>query len=145
MSSMTVTPDRRTEVAELLAGLPPWAAARADVAAVALVGSWAHRAERMASDVDIMVLTSAPQTYVDTNDWLHGLGAAEPVRTQEWGPVTERRVRRASGLEVEFGFATTAWAATDPVDAGTRRVATDGMRPLWDPNGVLADLLQSLV
>lgn len=145
MSSMSITADRRSEVEQLLADLPPWAAARVDIVAVGLVGSWARGAQHMASDVDIVVLTSDPQRYIDTDDWLNGLdglGAAETVRTQEWGPVTERRLRKPSGLEVEFGFTAAAWAATGPVDAGTRRVATDGMRPLWDPDGVLADLLQ---
>jgi hypothetical protein len=44
------------------------------------------------------------------------------------------------GLEVEVGLTEPAWAATDPVDPGTRRVVTDGMRILRDPDGRLAAL-----
>jgi hypothetical protein len=44
------------------------------------------------------------------------------------------------GLEVEVGIAEPVWAATDPVDPGTRRVVTDGLRILHDPDGRLAAL-----
>jgi hypothetical protein len=32
------------------------------------------------------------------------------------------------------------WASTEPVDAGTRKVVTDGMRILYDPDGRLSAL-----
>jgi hypothetical protein len=38
------------------------------------------------------------------------------------------------------GIAEPAWAATNPVDPGTRRVVTDGLRILHDPDGRLAAL-----
>lgn len=37
-----------------------------------------------------------------------------------------------------------SWAATDPVDDGTRRVITDGHRVLYDPHGALAALAGKL-
>ena len=57
--------------------------------------------------------------------------------------MTERRFALPSGLEVEFGVAPPSWAATDPVDEGTRRVVTDGALVLYDPKGILARLLDA--
>ena len=56
------------------------------------------------------------------------------------GPLTERRLLLKGGLEVEVGIAEPSWAATDPVDPGTRRVVTDGLRILHDPDRRLAPL-----
>ncbi|MFJ9286661.1 hypothetical protein ACIRPE_28475, partial [Kitasatospora aureofaciens] len=57
------------------------------------------------------------------------------------GIASERRHSTDSGLEVEVGIGSPAWAKTDPVDPGTRRVVTDGARVLHDPAGILAGLL----
>lgn len=62
------------------------------------------------------------------------------MRTLEWGVLTERRFALPSGLEVELGIASPAWAAIDPVDTGTRRVVSDGVRILHDPDGLLETL-----
>jgi hypothetical protein len=57
--------------------------------------------------------------------------------------MTERRFTLLSGLEVEVGTALPSWAATEPVDAGTSRVVTDGMSVLYDPQGLLARLIDA--
>ncbi|WP_460661923.1 hypothetical protein [Kribbella swartbergensis] len=95
----------------------------------------------MTSDVDLIVLTDEPEKYCGSDDWLAAFGAVDVVRRQQWGPyVTEVRLVRRSGLEIEVDVTARAWANTDPVDAGTRRVVTDGMRVLHDPQAVLAAL-----
>jgi hypothetical protein len=38
------------------------------------------------------------------------------------------------------GITALAWASTDPVDEGTRRVVTDGLRVLYDPEDIFAGL-----
>lgn len=138
---VSVTAERRAEVDHLLVVASRWAGGNRDIAALGLVGSWARGAERMSSDVDLVVLTASPDAYVRSAGWLGDFGNPPVIRTQGWGVVTERRIRLESGLEVEFGFATPAWAAVDPVDPGTRRVVGDGMRPLHDPGGRLARLI----
>lgn len=129
------------EVHRVLSAIPRWATHRADVRAVGLCGSWARNTQRMSSDVDLVVLTGSPDLYVDADEWLHDFGSPPLVRTQQWGVLTERRVRLSSGLEVEFGFAYPAWAALTPVDAGTRGVVADGLRPLYDPALLLAEVV----
>lgn len=118
-----------------------WAAEREDVAAVALVGSWARGAARANSDLDLIVLTHEPAPYVEGDGWIEDLAAgACLVRTGDWGAIVERRLRLPSGLEVEVGFGRPSWAAAAPVDPGTRRVVRDGLRPLFDPDGLLREL-----
>ena len=107
---------------------------------MALVGSWARGTARADSDVDQIVLTGRRDRYLDADDWTAALGATRLLRTQAWGPLTERRLLLKGGLEVEVGIAEPSWAATDPVDPGTRRVVTDGLRILHDPEGRLAAL-----
>lgn len=103
-----------------------------------VVGSWARGTARMDSDVDIVVLTDQVH-YVRAETWTALLGG-EVVRTADWGPLREIRVRRQSGLVVEIDVAPVSWADTDPVDAGTRRIVGDGHRIVHDPAGVLARL-----
>lgn len=94
--------------------------------------------------MDLVVLTDKPERYVGSDDWLGTFGAVSVVRRQEWGAyLTEVRLQRASGLEVEVGVTATAWAATSPVDPGTRRVITDGVRVLHDPEGLFTTLVRS--
>jgi uncharacterized protein len=55
--------------------------------------------------------------------------------------VPDERIGYSSGWTVdEDTDGSFRWAATDPVDRGTRRVVTDGMRILRDPDGRLAAL-----
>jgi len=137
---------RTLEVDYLVRTIAGWAAKREDVVGVALVGSWARGTPRLDSDVDVVVLTADKSRYVIADDWMKSLFGAEAeiVRTAEWGPLTERRVRLPSGLEVEFGFAPPTWAATDPVDRGTARVVRGGCRPLVDPRSVLRRLIEAV-
>jgi hypothetical protein len=46
------------------------------------------------------------------------------------------------GLEVDVGVGRPSWASIAPVDRGTRRVATDGLIPLYDPAQLLRELLE---
>lgn len=129
---------RRREVARLLVDIGGWAALRPDVEGVALVGSHARGAERMASDVDLAVLTPRFADLAADPDWFPALRpGARLVRTATWGPLVERRYRLRSGLLVEVGLAHPDWAAV-PLDPGTARVLGDGHRILHDPDGLLA-------
>lgn len=122
---------RRRAVNALLVDVERWAAEHDGVKAVALVGSYAHGRERMASDVDLMILAEDPDALADGNWFVHIRPDVRFVRAANWGPVRERRFRLRSGLLVELNFATPSWADL-PHDAGTRRVLEDGHRILYD-------------
>ena len=132
-----------TEIDRLLAQVLSWAAQRSDIRAVALVGSYAREAASKESDIDLVVLTSRPSDYTTREDWVSELGVGDLVQTKDWGAITERRLRRPDGLDIEIGIGEPTWASVDPVDPGTRKVVTDGMRPLYDPDRLLQRLLQA--
>jgi DNA-binding MarR family transcriptional regulator len=138
------SPARQAEVERLLEDVGRWASGRADLRGVALVGSWARDAACADSDVDIVLLADRPGTYIEDDGWLAAFGAKPIVDTEQWGCVTERSVALASGLEVEFGVTSPAWASVDPLDAGTRRVTREGLLVLHDPDGLLAALLDAV-
>jgi len=132
---------RAAEVEQVVQRASQWAARRPDIRALLLVGSWARGAARPESDVDLVVLTTTPDSYAPEGAWTHEVGAIKINRVQQWGPIAERRLVRPSGLEVEMGIGPLSWAQVDPVDAGTHRVITDGCRILHDPDGLIQQLI----
>lgn len=132
---------RHAEVEADIERLTRWVAQRADVRALALVGSWAYGSPSEGSDVDVVLLTDTPAAYTDHEAWIEEVGGTRVVRTRRWGAITERRVALPSGTEVEFDVGLPAWASCTPVDEGTRRVVRDGMRVLHDPDGLLGALI----
>ncbi|HET8741344.1 MAG TPA: nucleotidyltransferase domain-containing protein [Gaiella sp.] len=131
--------EHAAEVDAFLDHVGRWAASRGDVAAVALVGSWARGEAQAGSDVDLVVLTHDPAAYLEHDGWIEQLApGTRLVRAASWGAIDERRLLLPSGLEVEVGVGRPSWADTDPVDPGTRRVVCDGLRPVFDPAGLLA-------
>ena len=137
-----VSGDRLAEVAAIVAGVTAWSANRPDVVGLLLVGSYARNAARADSDIDLVLLTTDQTRYAD-DTWTRELDLGAPIRIRSWGPVTERRFRTVSGIEVEINIGAPEWAGHDPVDPGTRQVVTDGARLLHDPTGALADLLHA--
>lgn len=113
-----------------------WAGDQTDVNAVALVGSHARNAACEGSDVDLLILTADPAKYIQDHSWVTVFGEVREHRVENWGRVTSLRTFYEEGLEVEYGFATPDWASV-PMDAGSVRVVSDGMRILFDPLGIL--------
>ncbi len=135
---------RRRQAAAVIHFVTRWAARQSDVQALALVGSYAYGRPRMASDVDLILLTTHPNLRTSGIDWISGLDpGARLTRTQSWGPVSERRVRLTSGLYVELGVTGPEWAAV-PLDSGTARVLSDGCSVLYDPVAVLRRAIDAL-
>jgi predicted nucleotidyltransferase len=120
-----------------------WAEREENVRAVALVGSWARNAARMDSDLDLVILCGRATDLLRRTDWHSVFGAAEVVSVRDFGAIQERRLRRASGFEIEVGVGSISWAAAPP-DPGTAAVALDALVPLYDPDGHLRRLLDAL-
>ena len=120
-----------------------WASTREDVRAVALVGSYARGAAIAGSDVDLVVVSTAPHVYVEDDEWVESFGQGTLIATRSWGALTERRLRREDGLEIDVGLVDSSWATTEPVDTGTAKVVKDGMRILYDPKGQLQRLVSA--
>lgn len=129
--------DARVAEYETVVGMvAKWAASRADIVAVGVVGSWAKGMQREDSDVDFIVLTPHKATYTADDGWIAvAVGQVVPVvRRAEWGVLTERRLLLPSGLEIDIGFVDPSWADIDPIDPGTAQVVSDGgLLPVHDP------------
>jgi uncharacterized protein len=143
---MGLTPERLRQVDGVLEATRRWAVAQSDMRALALVGSWARNEARMSSDIDLVLLTENVQHYIAGTEWIRAATSQEGsvVRSKAWGPMRERRVELASGLLVEYGFASPSWASVDPLDPGTASVVADGCRVLYDPDGMLAGLVSAV-
>ena len=99
----------------------------------------------MDSDIDVVVLTESDD-FIEREDWIEEVCGEQAllVRTADWGGVTERRVRLATGFEIEFGFGRPAWADVTPVDPGTEQVIADGCEAWYDPSGILQELIRAV-
>jgi RimJ/RimL family protein N-acetyltransferase len=132
------------DVATMLDHVAEWAASRSDIVAVALVGSQARGTARRDSDLDLVLLSRDPELYIQEESWAQEIGGAQLQGSAHRGLLFEQRLTTASGLELDVGLASPRWASTDPLDAGTARVAREGMRIIYDPEQVLARLREAL-
>jgi hypothetical protein len=116
----------------IVARVAAWAPDRRDVLGAGLAGS------------QLILLVEDVTAYTQRADWIHALGATRIVRTERWGPLTERRLALPSGLELEVGIVEPSWASVVPLDPRTRRVVEDGFRILHDPHGLLRALVAAV-
>jgi predicted nucleotidyltransferase len=130
-----VAPDIQGFLSEII----HWAEARPDMRALTLVGSHARGTATSESDVDLVLITSQPEAYLEDTGWASAFGKIERQQIEDWGKVTSLRVWYADGREVEFGLTGPAWAA-QPLDEGTRRVIADGVKILYDPGGLFRSI-----
>jgi len=125
----------------LLSAVVRWATAHPDVLAVALVGSHARGCATPTSDVDLVVIAVDPQRFLQETDWTTAFGVVTRQAVEHWGVVTSLRVWYEGGPEVEFGLTGAEWVA-EPLDAGTRQVVSEGIRVLFDREGLLASAVR---
>lgn len=130
-------------VLALIDAFSRWARSQPDIEAVALVGSYARDAATEGSDVDLVILTSCVNRYLRDRSWVSVFGEATKCREEDYGRVTSVRAFYGGGLEVEYGFTTPDWAES-PIDAGTLRVVTDGMKVLYDPRGIIGRMQREI-
>jgi uncharacterized protein len=136
-------------VGRVVEAIVAWAKTRADICGVALVGSLAIGKARAHSDIDLVLLTNDPHRYRSDLSWVgaidwRDLAAGDLTWSDEdYAVVWSRRILLGQGLEAELSFAPLTWAATAPLDAGTRRVVSDGCQILYDPAGLLDRLCKA--
>lgn len=130
-------------VDSLLERFALWVSTQPDVQGAALVGSHARDAATEKSDVDLMILTTEVEKYFQSDEWVSSFGKVLESRAEDWGRVKALRAFYRDGVEAEYNFALPDWADI-PVDAGTRRVVSDGMKILYDPRGLLKILQEEV-
>lgn len=142
---VVVSPTLPEPVQVVVDGATRVARAVDSVVAIALVGSCARGTAGPGSDVDLVVLSDAPEALLEHQGW-HRLLDPRPalVRSDDFGALQERRLLLSSGIVVEVGVGRTSWAATDPVDPGTHRVVREGFLIIHDPDGLLTRLVAAV-
>ena len=109
-----------------------------DILAIFLVGSYARGANRIDSDIDIVIVTSEQNKYIDDTAWIDGFGKIKHVDTEYYGWVTALRVFY-DNYEIEFDIAPVKWIYV-PLDAGTRRTLSDGYKIIYEKLNILKEI-----
>lgn len=125
------------KVALFLKEVAQWAAARGDILALALVGSYARNAATETSDVDLVLIVVEPNQYSKDRSWVQRFGQVVKSQIEDYGLLVSIRVWYRDGLEVEYGITDERWAAM-PLDAGTQQVIADGMKVLFERGDILS-------
>ncbi len=133
----------KKQVQILLKEVRKWAESKPEILGVALVGSWARDEARLDSDVDFVLLASAPRDFINKPEWIKEFGLVNSYIVEDWGLVTSLRVYYKNGLEVEYGLTSPEWIS-EPIDEGTRQVIIDGIKILLDKAGLLAQALRDV-
>ena len=123
-------------VAKLLKDLVAWGETHRALVAIGLVGSYAKGTAGPHSDVDVMLIAESPELLLAERSWLHRFGFPERTEEEDYGLVQAVRCLYRDGPEVEFNVTGRVWA-TPPIDPSTANVIAEGLRPLYDPEGLL--------
>jgi hypothetical protein len=119
-----------------------WASSQLDIRGVALVGSYARNEANRNSDVDLVIVTTHPNSYLQDTLWPTNFGTVVCKKIETYGKVTSLRVWYPQGLEVEYGFTDETWCAL-PIDPGTRKVIAAGMVILGERGSIFSRIEQS--
>jgi len=132
-----------------------WAETCSDIRAAAIIGSRArvdHPADEWA-DLDIMVITTDPERYISTSDWIENVGNplltfVEPTPTED---DVERRVLFEGMLDVDFALIPKRKAQQllqggipPEIAAQISNVFGRGMRVILDKDGMAAKLRKTI-
>lgn len=128
------------DISLFLNSIKQWANQNDDIKALILVGSYARGEAREDSDVDLVIITSNSDAYIN-NNFIDNFGKVKEFKKENWGRVTSIRVWYANnGLEVEFGITTPIWV-DKPLDDGTFRVLSDGYKVIVDKENYFKDII----
>lgn len=128
---------RTEEFEQFISDFSKWANEQSDIQAVALVGSYARDTATDTSDIDLVILVQDPSRYLDDQTWLQQFGEIRQSQVEDYGRLTSIRAWYSDGREIEYGITGIDWAAS-PLDEGTRRVISDGMRILFEQTPILS-------
>lgn len=120
-----------------------WAEIRPDIMGLALVGSYARNEAKADSDIDLVLIASQPQKFINNPGWIKELGPVRSYEVEDWGLVTSLRVYYEAGPEIEYGLTSSEWTNI-PIDDGTNKLISDGIRILLDKKGLLDRMLKEL-
>jgi len=114
-----------------------WAATEQGIHGVALIGSRAGETATGNSDVDLIVVVSPPNIYLQHTQWTRLFGTVLRDHQESYGKCASLRVWYDEGFEVEYGFVDESWAML-PADEDTRKIVSDGMKVMFERKPLLS-------
>jgi len=120
--------------------LKEWAVNEPLVEVIILVGSYAKGTQKIDSDIDLVILTSNKQYYIENTHLLSIFGLIDRLNIENYGECTSIRVWYKNGLEVEFGMVPLTWIDL-PLDQGTQQVLSDGYKVLVDKKRMFSSII----
>ncbi|MEL6463064.1 MAG: nucleotidyltransferase domain-containing protein [Cyanobacteria bacterium J06621_15] len=146
-----------------------WVEKRSEILALALVGSYARGEAKPDSDIDLMVIASDTEIFRQNHGWVHQINwESIDYKIQQWndaqyGVVWSRHIdlynsksnlksnsknnsknNLSKKLKVEISFGLPKWASVNPVDSGTFGVVSRGCKIIYDPQGILTNLISKI-
>ena len=139
----------RDQARLLMAGFTNWAQQQRCCRALAVAGSWAGDTARPTSDLDLLILTSDLPRWTTQAVWLSELAQqlgfpCLDARLEVHGVARSWRAWFGRDVELELTFAELSWANISPVDPGTRRIVSDGIRSLVDKDGLVRTVSEAI-
>ena len=125
------------KINQFLSDVTQWASSQSDIQALALVGSYARNTAKETSDVDLVLITTDSNLYLNDPSWVQQFGTVSKQQIEDYGLLISIRTWYTDGREVEYGITDERWSA-DPLDEGTRRVIADGMQILFERRDILS-------
>ena len=111
-----------------------WIESQRLVEGAILVDSHARGKARQDSDIDLVLLCTEYESYLQDLGWANDFGKPASVRLEDYGKLTSVRMFYEEGPEVEFGFTQLDWLAL-PLDVGTVGVLRNGFQIVYDRSG----------
>ena len=132
------------KVEAFLSQVVSWASTKDSILGISLVGSYARNQAKVDSDVDLVILSEKPTELLADTERLSTFGEVVSNRHGDYGLVQSKHILYKNGLKIEYGITTLEWTQTQPIDEGTRRVVTDGMQILYDPQKAFKRLADAI-
>ncbi|MGH4124793.1 MAG: nucleotidyltransferase domain-containing protein [Clostridium sp.] len=130
------------DISYFLNSVEEWVNHNEDIKSLILVGSYVRGESRVDSDVDLVMITTNPDLYIN-NCFADNFGKVINSQKENWGRVTSIRVwYDNNALEVEFGITTPIWIES-PLDVGTFRVLSDGYKVIVDKENYFKNIILS--
>lgn len=108
-----------------------WGEISDSIDSIILVGSYARGDNTPDSDIDLCILTSDKEKYLNNPKIFSLFGKIEDYQLEDYGKLTSIRVWYNEGFEVEYGITDISWIDL-PLDSGTREVLSDGYKVIVD-------------
>jgi len=142
-----MTPETHGRLSEIVA---KWVRQNTNNRALGVVGSWARGNPRPDSDLDLLILARNSDLYFADASLLVKIGfdaAAYSLLSHavvDYGARHSHKVGLSPDVAVELIFAPINWASLDPIEAGSARIARDGLGILVDKDRLFFGFLAAL-